>query len=119
MNETTLRVYCCVLIAAALVLLLPATAGADRPDSWTQWGGPGQNFKAPAAEIADSWGEHGPRQLWTRELGDGYSTVLVEDGRLYTMYRAGEEDTPLALVSVSGDCPIRGLAVPTSGTAGG
>ena len=27
--------------------------------------------------------------LWSRPLGTGHSAILAEDGRLYTMYRAG------------------------------
>jgi hypothetical protein len=35
----------------------------------------------------------GPKKLWSRALGEGHSAILVEDGRIYTMYR------PLGLLS--------------------
>ena len=97
---TRLGVLCATL---GVALLLPAAVWAQPAESWTQWGGPEQNFKAPASGIADSWGEHGPKQLWSRDLGDGYSTILVEDGRLYTMYRAGDQEAVICLDAETGE----------------
>ena len=55
-------------------------------------GGPHRNFQTEAQGIADRWPASGPRILWKRALGEGYSSVLVENGVLYTMYgRPGEE----------------------------
>ncbi len=77
-------------LIAMLLLALPALG--DPTENWTQWGGPGHDFKAPGTGVAASWGEFGPKELWSRDLGEGYSTILVEDGRLYTMYRADDMD---------------------------
>src|SRR5688572_22725794 len=64
-------------------------AAASSP-AWRQWGGPDRNFIIPnAPRLADAWPESGPPVLWTRPLGTGHSTVLVDEGRLYTMYRGG------------------------------
>jgi outer membrane protein assembly factor BamB len=62
--------------------------------AWRQWGGPTRDFVAPAGRLATSWPDGGPRRLWQRALGEGHSTVLFEDGRLYTMYR------PVGMLSV-------------------
>jgi outer membrane protein assembly factor BamB len=61
----------------------PTAAAAD----WTQWGGPNRNFVSDATGLASSWPASGPRKLWSRALGEGHSSILVEGGRLYTMYR--------------------------------
>ncbi|MCP4201332.1 MAG: PQQ-binding-like beta-propeller repeat protein [bacterium] len=90
------------LLLASFVLALPAPTPAGDTEDWTRWGGPSQDFKAPAADIAQRWPATGPKRLWSRELGDGYSTVLVEGGRLYTMYRAGEEEAVICLDAESG-----------------
>lgn len=82
-----------------------ATAAAvveDVPRAWRQWGGPGRDFKAPADELADAWPAEGPSELWSRPLGDGYSAILYEDGRLYTMYRSGETEVVVSLDSSTG-----------------
>src|SRR5262249_28460396 len=61
-----------------------AAAGTD----WTQWGGPARNFMSDSKGLAAAWPAGGPRKLWSRALGEGHSSILVEGGRLYTMYRA-------------------------------
>ena len=60
--------------------------------AWTQWGGPNRNFTTQATGLADSWPATGPKVLWKRTLGEGYSSLLVEGGTIYTLYgRPGEE----------------------------
>lgn len=54
---------------------------------WTQWGGAARDFKSDCKGLADKWPEDGPKKLWTREIGDGYSSVVVDGDTLYTMYR--------------------------------
>ncbi|MCP3958226.1 MAG: PQQ-binding-like beta-propeller repeat protein [bacterium] len=75
--------------------------------TWTQFGGPGQDFRAPARDLAESWPEAGPAKLWSRDLGDGYSAILYRDGRLYTMHRAddgtGERESVICLDAGSGE----------------
>src|SRR3954470_6054893 len=62
------------------------------PPAWTQWGGPHRNFQTEAAGLKDSWPASGPRIVWKRALGEGYSSPAVENGVLYTIYgRPGQE----------------------------
>jgi outer membrane protein assembly factor BamB len=64
----------------------------SRAVPWTQWGGPHRNFQTEASGVKDSWAASGPRIVWKRPLGEGYSSPSVENGVLYTMYgRPGEE----------------------------
>ena len=82
-------------------------APGDSPESasrgaWPQWGGPDRDFRAPAAELATSWAESGPPTLWSRPLGEGYSAILFESGRLYTMYRDGTDEVVVALDARNG-----------------
>ena len=88
-------------IAAFLVAILAAPA-AVRADDWPQWGGPKRDFKSVSTGLAAKWPESGPKKLWSRELGDGYSTVSVARGRLYTMFRRGNQDVVAALEAASG-----------------
>jgi outer membrane protein assembly factor BamB len=59
------------------------------PGPWLQWGGPNRNFIVNVTGLSDSWPEGGPRQIWSRPLGPGHSSILVDGGMLFTMYRAG------------------------------
>ena len=89
-----------LIAVLALTLALPGAVVADTPASWTQWGGPGQDFRAPAAEIADSWGEYGPKQLWSRELGDGYELVIGER-RWRAAQHAGLTEVPCVIIDAT------------------
>jgi outer membrane protein assembly factor BamB len=69
----------------------PAPAAAAPSASWRQWGGPNRDFMVTdGPRLADSWPEAGPPVVWSRTLGNGHSAILVDEGRLYTMYRVGE-----------------------------
>jgi outer membrane protein assembly factor BamB len=79
------------------------TGATSAPSSdWLQWGGPGRDFIAPAVELASSWPAGGPRILWSRDLGDGYSGIAVEGTTLYTAYRRGSQDVVIALDARTG-----------------
>ncbi|MBU0717608.1 MAG: PQQ-like beta-propeller repeat protein [Planctomycetes bacterium] len=76
--------------ALIAVLVLAPTVPASA--QWPQWGGPQRDFTVETSGLVDSWPESGPPKLWQRELGDGYSSVVAEDGVLYTMYRKERTD---------------------------
>lgn len=80
-----------------LMVSLAATA-AD----WSQWGGPDRNFRLPTAIKTTAWPKSGPKQLWTRDLGEGYSSIVTAGSLLYTMYRKGSQDVVIALDAGSG-----------------
>ena len=64
----------------------PVAAGAQQTE-WLGWGGPRGDFMTEVTGLADSWPESGPPEIWGRRLGAGHSSILVADGRLFTMYR--------------------------------
>ncbi len=72
--------------SALLALLLAGGATAQSPE-WPQWGGPNRDFKAPARGLAASWPASGPKELWSRPLGEGYSAIAVDGGVLFAQYR--------------------------------
>ncbi len=84
-----------------LVLLLLGLPNASAED-WLQWAGPNGDFTVNATGLADSWPSEGPRQLWKRPLGDGYSSILCKDDRLFTEYRDGEDSVVACLDSRTG-----------------
>lgn len=102
MSSTAKRSPLAASLSLALAIALPCALLAEDPD-WTRWGGPSQNFRAPAAGISNAWPSSGPERLWSRELGDGYSTILAAGGRLYTMYRAGDDEAVVCLDAKTGE----------------
>ncbi len=72
------------------------------PPEWGQWAGPSRNFQVAARPIAAQWPSGGPQVLWKRALPFGSSSVVVDGGRLFTMYRDGENEVVLALDAATG-----------------
>ena len=96
-----------VLLLAAISFLRVDVCLAQLSDrtgqaDWPQWGGPHRDFKSDVRGLAASWPASGPRRLWMRALGDGYSAIAVESGKLYTMYRSGVQDVVVALDAATG-----------------
>ncbi len=92
-------------VGVALVALLSGVgpgAAALAAGEWLQWGGPHRNFTCDSRGLAASWPEAGPRKLWSREFGDGYSTILVDGDTLYTMCRDGDSESVVALSAADG-----------------
>jgi outer membrane protein assembly factor BamB len=97
------------LVACSHVASLTAQA---KPSHWRQWGGPNRNFIVESGALADTWPESGPPVIWSRPLGTGHSAILFDEGRLYTMYRAGNgrakqgpwdaEETVIAMDAATG-----------------
>ena len=67
-------------------------------------------------KLADEWPESGPRVLWKRKLGDGYSSIVSAnrqskdpgEGRtsgatLFTMYRSDDRERIVALNAETGE----------------
>src|SRR5262245_9342786 len=95
------------LICAAFVLLITAgnldaqrahqpshqpSPSAERSASWLQWGGPHRDFSCYSTGLASAWPAGGPRKIWSRALGDGYSGIAIEGTTLYTGYRRDPND---------------------------
>jgi outer membrane protein assembly factor BamB len=89
------RLPLCVILAAITTVPLPTLADSPK---WLQWGGPDRNFICKSTgPLATDWPADGPKQLWKREIGDGYSTILVDGDTLYTMCRRDDKDAVLAI----------------------
>jgi len=84
-------------IAVAVVIASLASAA-----EWPQFGGPNRNFMVDVKGLAESWPAAGPKKLWSRPLGEGYSTIAVDSGTLYTMYRRGDDEVVIAMDASNG-----------------
>jgi outer membrane protein assembly factor BamB len=80
----------------------PGTQRGSPIVPWTQWGGPHRNFHTEASGLADRWPPTGPRVIWKRPLGEGYSSPSVENGVLYTIYGKPREEVVIAANAETG-----------------
>src|SRR5215510_9780710 len=93
------------LVTAWLLLAflsLSANVALAQSADWPQWGGPQRDFKSSVIGLAPSWPATGPRRLWQRDLGEGFSAIAAEGGKLFTMYRKGEQEVVIALDATTG-----------------
>lgn len=54
---------------------------------WPQFQGPQRSGVIAGAQIARSWPADGPKVLWTRDLGPGFASPAVKDGKVYILDR--------------------------------
>jgi outer membrane protein assembly factor BamB len=80
----------------------PTAAPRSAGTPWTQWGGPNRNFQTQASGIKDTWPATGPRVMWKRPLGEGYSSTIVEGDVVYTMYGKPKQELTLAASAATG-----------------
>jgi outer membrane protein assembly factor BamB len=72
------------LFLLALVPVLPAAGSpsSNAREDWPQWGGPART----GVSHETGWSVDGKAEpLWTAQVGLGYSSVAVANGRLYTL----------------------------------
>ena len=78
-----------VLVGASSVV-----AAAD----WPQWRGPSRNGLSAEKGLLKEWPDGGPKLLWTAKgLGEGFATMAIADGLIYT---AGNVGSDLMLVAL-------------------
>jgi len=96
------RRTCWRALAAPASLAVSLAGSSTAAAQWPQWGGQGRDFRSSATGLAEEWPEEGPRKLWERVLGPGYSSIVADGGRLFTLYRSGEEEVVVALEAKTG-----------------
>jgi len=98
LNVCTARKLATALAAIGMV----STSSAQAESDWSQWGGPRRDFTTTASGLSGQWPEDGPRKLWSREIGDGFSTIVTNGTTLYTMMR-GQNDREVVIALNAGN----------------
>src|SRR5438128_1590831 len=81
-----LRVTKVLPIGAILVLAVAAYA-----DDWPQWQGPKRDGVWREDGILHQFPKGGPKVLWRKEVGGGFTGPAVAQGRVYLMDRQGDK----------------------------
>jgi outer membrane protein assembly factor BamB len=76
----------------ASISSLTDTPKTDQAGEWPQWRGPGRTGVSGETGWLTDWPARGPRQLWKKEAGVGYSSLAVAGGRVYTMLRQDDDE---------------------------
>ena len=70
-----------LIVLLVIIISVSCSFGAD----WPQWRGSDRSGKSAETGLLKKWPDGGPKQMWfTEGLGEGYSSVSVCDGTIYT-----------------------------------
>jgi outer membrane protein assembly factor BamB len=61
-------------------------------DDWPRWRGPNLDGISRESNWTAEWPQTGPKLLWTCEVGTGFSSIVVQGERAYTMGHVDEND---------------------------
>jgi outer membrane protein assembly factor BamB len=85
--------------AICVLLAIQTLSGAD----WPQWRGINRDGISPETGLLKSWPEGGPKQIWKATgLGEGFSSLAVVKGRIYTQGQRGNQEYVMAYDAATG-----------------
>ena len=71
----------------------PALSGSSY---WTDYRGPGRDGHYQQAPIRTDWPNDGLPELWRQKVGGGYASVVVAEGRIFTIEQRRKEEAVAA-----------------------
>ncbi len=90
------------VISLGTLLAAAAWSSSLPGEEWPHWRGPARNGIAPAADLRVDWGESGPPVVWRGQVGTGFSSLAIAEGRLFTLGNAEETQTLWCLDAETG-----------------
>ncbi|MFC1607525.1 PQQ-binding-like beta-propeller repeat protein [Candidatus Latescibacterota bacterium] len=91
-NTTRNRHACTGIILILIVSLFAGTATAQENNEWPIFHGSDRSNKSTETGLLKVWPEKGPGMVWSVSgLGDGYSTVSIAKGHVYTSGKIGDQ----------------------------
>lgn len=86
----------------AVLTALPAVAQSTKPVDWPQFRGPNRDGISTETGLLKTWPASGPKVVWKRLLGSGFSGLTIADGRLFTQFGKGKDEFAIALDAATG-----------------
>ena len=87
-----------ILIMSIAFALSATVAGArDASFDWPQYRGVHRDGVSGETGLLKIWPQQGPGVIWRRKLGDGFSSIVVSGGRLFTMDSDAESEIAVCL----------------------
>ena len=86
-----------------MLALLASWASPTLADDWPQWRGPRRDGVSREIGLLKSWPKEGPPAGWSAKgLGEGYASVVVSRGRVFTIGRIAAETFCFAIDESTG-----------------
>ncbi len=76
-----------------VLLVLGFSYGQVFAADWPNWRGLKHCGFSPETDWSADWDSAGPKVLWRASVGNGFSSIVVADGRAYTMGNTGTKKT--------------------------
>jgi outer membrane protein assembly factor BamB len=87
------------IMTGLAVFLTSSTQGED----WYRWRGPHLDGISRETNWSSDWPAQGPKVLWHAQVGQGYASFVIADGRVYTTGNTADTDTLYCLDANSGE----------------
>ena len=84
------------------VFVLTLSAVPIHADDWPQFLGPRRDGASNEKGLLDAFPKDGPKVVWQRDVGEGYSGPIVSGDRLILFHRVGAEEVVECLHAVTG-----------------
>lgn len=91
----------CITLSMLCTLFMVGVS-ANAAD-WPMYGGTARNWTSPESGWLSQWPADGPKELWEAEVGIGFSSFTVANGKVYTMGWANEQDTVFCFDAETGN----------------
>ena len=89
---------CCFLVGT-----FGAAAEPEPHHDWPQWRGPTFDAISGETDLADEWPAAGPPVLWSRQIGQGYSSFIAVGNRVFTQTQTLYEQAVVCLDADTGE----------------
>ena len=91
-----------LLFVLVVVLVAPLVVAEPILDDWPQWRGPFRDGISRETGIITSWSQPGPPLIWKVEGGEGFSSLAISQGRVYTLVDRDDQEWVVCLDTGTG-----------------
>src|SRR4051812_36813815 len=84
------------------IAILALIAAAAPAEDWPQFLGPSRNGVYAGGDLAAKWPASGPAVVWKKDVGAGFASPSVAQGKLILFHRLGSKETVEALDAATG-----------------
>ena len=82
-----------LLLALVALLCVAGQVMAQANANWPQWRGPNRDGISNETGLLKQWPADGPSLAWNAKgAGNGYSSIVISNGKLYTMGLRGDRE---------------------------
>jgi len=85
-----------------LALLLSSPTSVALAGDWPQLHGPTHDCAYAGNDVAEVWPKEGPRKVWQRTVGEGYSSPVVSGGTVVLFHRVADKESIEAMETATG-----------------